>query len=36
VRRLAPFGGLTLKGNSVNTPLPVAVASIHSLLVEEE
>jgi hypothetical protein len=36
VRRLAPFGALTLKVNSVDTLLPVAVASIHSLLVEDE
>ena len=30
------FGGLTLKVNSVDTLLPVAMCSIHSLLVEEE
>jgi hypothetical protein len=36
VRGLVPFGALTLKVNSVDTLLPVAMASIHSLLVEEE
>jgi hypothetical protein len=30
------FGGLTVKFDSLDTLLPVALASIHSLLVEEE
>jgi hypothetical protein len=34
VRRLVPHGGLTLKVNSVDTLLPVATCSIHSLLVQ--
>jgi hypothetical protein len=37
VRRFVPFGGVRLKVISADTMLPVvgAVASIHSLLVEE-
>jgi hypothetical protein len=35
VRRFVPFGGVRLKVDSVDTMLPVAVASIHSLLVQE-
>ena len=34
-RRFVPFGGVRLKVNSVDTMLPVAMCSIHSLLVEE-
>ena len=36
VRRLAPFGGLTLKVISADTqfPVPGAVASIHAMLVQ--
>jgi hypothetical protein len=34
VRRLPPFGALTLKVNSIDTLLPVAMCSIHSLLVQ--
>jgi hypothetical protein len=35
MRSLPPFGALTLKVHSVDTLLPLAVASSHSLLVEE-
>jgi hypothetical protein len=34
VRRLPPFGALTLKVNSVDTLLPVAMCDIHALLVQ--
>ena len=34
MRRLPPLGALTMKVNSIDTMLPVAVASIHSMLVE--
>jgi hypothetical protein len=34
VRRLAPFGALILKVSSADALLPVAVANIHSLLVQ--
>jgi hypothetical protein len=36
MRRFIPFGGVRLKVISADTRLPVTVASIHSLLVEEE
>ena len=35
MRRFVPFGGVRLKVISADTMLPVAVCSIHSLLVEE-
>jgi hypothetical protein len=35
VRRFFPHGELVMKVNSVDTMLPVAMCSIHSLLVEE-
>jgi len=35
VRRFVPFGGVRLKVLSTDTMLPVAMCSIHSLLVEE-
>jgi hypothetical protein len=34
VRKFVPFGGVRLKVISADTMLPVAAASIHSLLVE--
>jgi hypothetical protein len=35
VRKFVPFGGVRLKVISANTMLPVAMCSIHSLLVQE-
>ncbi len=35
VRKFVPFGGVRLKVISADTMLPVAMASIHSLLVQE-
>jgi len=35
VRQFFPFGGVRLKVISADTMLPVAVASIHSMLVQE-
>jgi len=34
-RRFVPFGGVRLKVISADTMLPVAMCSMHSLLVEE-
>ena len=36
MRRLAPYGALTLKVCSIDTMLPVAMANIHSMLVQLE
>jgi len=36
VRQFFPFGGVRLKVISADTMLPVAVASLHSLLVQLE
>jgi hypothetical protein len=35
VRQFFPFGGVRLRVDSTDTMLPVAVCSLHSLLVEE-
>jgi hypothetical protein len=35
MRWFVPFGGVRLRVDSVDTMLPVAVASLHSLLVQE-